>query len=49
MLSKEGADLLVVGDNNSKCFPKELWPDYTDADLERALEWYKRQDVTLGG
>lgn len=125
MLTREGADLLVVGDSCSKCFPKELlpyttrtpvsgggirlnflvnygwqwdlshievdgrpysddisridmvirwggmrrlsgflpiqsvyadfyvedklWPDYTDADFERALEWYGRQDVTLGG
>ena len=24
MLTKEGADLLVVGDKNSKCFPEEL-------------------------
>ena len=125
MLTKEGADLLVIGDSNSKCFPKELlpyttrtsihgggirlnflvnygwkwdlshmeqdgkpysndisridliirwggmrrlsgflpiqsvyadfyveehlWPDYTDADLLNALEWYGKQDVTLGG
>ena len=26
MLTKEGADLLVVGDSGSKCFPKELLP-----------------------
>lgn len=26
-----------------------FWPDYCDEDLERALEWYSRQDVTLGG
>lgn len=125
MLTKEGADLLVIGDSNSKCFPKELlpytkrtpvhgggirvnflvnygwqwdlshieedgkpyssdisridliirwggmrrlsgflpiqsvyadfyveehlWPDYTDEDFMNALEWYGRQDVTLGG
>ncbi len=125
MLAKEGADLLVIGDTQSKCFPEELipytkrtriqgggiklnflvnygwqwdlshmeldgkpyssdisridmiirwggmrrlsgflpiqsvysdfyveehlWPDYTDADFERALEWYGKQDVTLGG
>lgn len=125
MLTREGADLLVIGDSRSKCFPKELlpyitrtpvhgggirvnflvnygwkwdlshlkkdghifseeisridliirwggmrrlsgflpiqsvyadfyveekfWPDYTDADFEKALEWYRRQDVTLGG
>ena len=125
MLTKEGADLLVIGDSKSKCFPKELltytkrtpvngggikvnflvnygwqwdlshiekdgkphssdisridliirwggmrrlsgflpiqsvyadfyvedhlWPDYTDNDFVNALEWYSRQDVTLGG
>lgn len=125
MLTKEGADLLVIGDSNSKCFPKELlpyrkrtpvhgggirlnflvnygwqwdlshiekdgtpyssdisridliirwggmrrlsgflpiqsvyadfyvekhlWPDYTDEDFMNALEWYGKQDVTLGG
>ena len=26
-----------------------LWPDYSDADFEQVLEWYNRQDVTLGG
>lgn len=125
MLTREGADLLVIGNEKSKCFPKELehfrvrtpvhgggmrvnflvnygwewdlshiaesgqpysfdisridmiirwggmrrlsgflpmqsvyadfyveehlWPDYSDADFEQALEWYNRQDVTLGG
>lgn len=125
MLTEEGAELLVIGNEKSKCFPKELlpyrrrtsvngggirinflvnygwewdlshiaedgkpysdeisridmiirwggmrrlsgflpiqsvyadfyveehlWPDYTDLDFERALEWYNRQDVTLGG
>lgn len=125
MLTKEGADLLVIGDSNSKCFPKELlpyrkrtpvhgggirlnflvnygwqwdlshiekdgtpyssdisridliirwggmrrlsgflpiqsvyadfyvekhlWPDYTDEDFMNALEWYGKQDITLGG
>lgn len=125
LLSKEGADLLVIGDSDSKCFPKELlpyitrtpvcgggirvnflvnygwqwdlshikvdgkpyshdisridliirwggmrrlsgflpiqsvyadfyvekhlWPDYTDEDFLQALQWYSRQDVTLGG
>lgn len=125
MITKEGADLLVIGDSNSKCFPKELlpytkrtpingggikvnflvnygwqwdlshiekdgkpyssdisridliirwggmrrlsgflpiqsvyadfyvedhlWPDYSDEDLINALDWYSRQDVTLGG
>lgn len=28
---------------------EHLWPDYSDADFEQALEWYNRQDVTLGG
>ena len=125
MLTREGADLLVIGNEKSKCFPKELehfrvrtpvhgggmkvnflvnygwewdlshiaeggqpyscdisridmiirwggmrrlsgflpmqsvyadfyveehlWPDYSNADFEQALEWYNRQDVTLGG
>lgn len=125
MLTGEGADLLVIGDTGSKCFPEELlpyttrtpvrgggirvnflvnygwkwdlshiqqdgrphshdisridliirwggmrrlsgflpiqsvyadfyveeklWPDYTDGDFLRALEWYNEQDVTLGG
>lgn len=26
-----------------------LWPDYTDTDFFRAMEWYEKQDVTLGG
>jgi undecaprenyl diphosphate synthase len=26
-----------------------MWPDYTDQDLLDALEWYSKQDVTLGG
>jgi undecaprenyl diphosphate synthase len=26
-----------------------LWPDYTDQDFLDALEWYQKQDVTLGG
>jgi undecaprenyl diphosphate synthase len=125
LLAGEGADLLVIGDSSSKCFPEELlpyttrtpvhgggirvnflvnygwqwdlshikvdgkpysddisridliirwggmrrlsgflpiqsvyadfyveeklWPDYTDEDFLNALEWYSRQDVTLGG
>lgn len=125
MLTSEGADLLVIGDSRSKCFPRELspyqertpihgggirvnflvnygwkwdlshikedgqpyskdisridliirwggmrrlsgflpiqsvyadiyvadhlWPDYSDEDFFRALAWYKKQDVTLGG
>lgn len=124
-LSSEGADLLVIGNTESKCFPQELqkyttrtavhgggirlnflvnygwewdlahvrkdgfpyssdisridlvirwggmrrlsgflplqsvyadfyveeklWPDYEDADLKKALEWYEKQDVTYGG
>lgn len=125
MLCDEGADLLVMGNTKSKCFPKELlpytkrttvngggiklnflvnygwewdlshiqvdglpyskdisrmdmiirwggmrrlsgflpmqsvysdfyvkehyWPDYTNRDFWDALDWYQRQDVTLGG
>ena len=125
LLTQEGADLLVIGNRNSKCFPEALypyetrtairgggikvnflvnygwqwdlshirtdgkpyssdisridliirwggmqrlsgflpiqsvysdfriidryWPDYTDADFLSALDWYARQDVTLGG
>ena len=125
LLKQEGADLLVIGNTNSKCFPDALlpytertpvngggirlnflvnygwewdmshmcldgrpyssdisrvdmvirwggmrrlsgflpiqsvyadfyvidryWPDYKDCDLPDALEWYGRQDVTLGG
>lgn len=26
-----------------------LWPDYSDQDFEKALEWYQKQDVTKGG
>ena len=26
-----------------------LWPDYKDEDLQAALEWYNKQDVTKGG
>ena len=28
---------------------EKLWPDYEDADLKKALEWYEKQDVTYGG
>lgn len=125
MLCEEGADLLVIGNTESKCFPRELipycdrnringggirlnflvnygwewdlshigidgkpyshdisridmiirwggmrrlsgflpiqsvysdfyvkenyWPDYKEGDFLEALEWYQRQDVTLGG
>lgn len=26
-----------------------LWPDFQEEDFWRALEWYQKQDVTLGG
>lgn len=28
---------------------KELWPDFREEQLEHALNWYQKQDVTLGG
>jgi undecaprenyl diphosphate synthase len=28
---------------------KELWPDFKEEQFEQALEWYQKQDVTLGG
>lgn len=28
---------------------KDLWPDFKEKHLDDALEWYSRQDVTLGG
>lgn len=28
---------------------KDLWPDFKDKHLNDALDWYKRQDITLGG
>ena len=28
---------------------EELWPDYRPEQFDKALEWYSRQDVTLGG
>lgn len=31
------------------CVIDHYWPDYTDEDFVNALEWYKKQDVTLGG
>lgn len=31
------------------CVLDELWPDYENSQFDRALEWYRRQDVTLGG
>jgi len=27
----------------------DLWPDYTDQHFMDAIEWYQKQDVTLGG
>ena len=27
----------------------KLWPDYDNIDIDDALDWYQRQDVTLGG
>ena len=30
-------------------FPAELWPDYRTEQFHAALEWYSKQDVTLGG
>ena len=31
------------------CVLDDLWPDYKDSQFEKALKWYRRQDVTLGG
>lgn len=28
---------------------KDLWPDFKEEHLSSALDWYSRQDVTLGG
>lgn len=28
---------------------KDFWPDFKETHLDAALEWYSRQDVTLGG
>ncbi|HCT65763.1 MAG TPA: dihydroorotate dehydrogenase [Lachnospiraceae bacterium] len=28
---------------------RELWPDFQEEQLKGALEWYQKQDVTLGG
>ncbi len=28
---------------------KDLWPDFKEEHLNEALDWYSRQDVTLGG
>ena len=27
----------------------KLWPDFSKEDFRRALEWYDKQDITLGG
>ena len=27
----------------------DFWPDFKDEDFNKALEWYDKQDVTLGG
>lgn len=26
-----------------------MWPDYKDDDIDAAVEWYSKQDITLGG
>ena len=31
------------------CIIKDLWPDYREEQFDHALEWYQKQDVTLGG
>lgn len=31
------------------CVLDELWPDFEEAQFNKALEWYNKQDVTLGG
>ncbi len=31
------------------CVIDRYWPDYEDADFFSALDWYAKQDVTLGG
>lgn len=28
---------------------ENLWPDYTEQDFDKAILWYDKQDVTLGG
>ena len=28
---------------------RELWPDFEEQQFQDALQWYQRQDVTLGG
>lgn len=31
------------------CVIKDLWPDFKEEQFAYALEWYQKQDVTLGG
>ena len=31
------------------CVLDELWPDFEESQSEKAMQWYRRQDVTLGG
>ena len=31
------------------CILQELWPDFQEEQFEYALQWYQKQDVTLGG
>lgn len=31
------------------CTIEEMWPDFTSEQFERALKWYDKQDITLGG
>ncbi|HEX3023461.1 MAG TPA: undecaprenyl diphosphate synthase family protein, partial [Lachnospiraceae bacterium] len=28
---------------------KDYWPDFKESQFEEAIEWYQKQDVTLGG
>ena len=28
---------------------ENLWPDYKERDFDKAIRWYDKQDVTLGG
>ena len=31
------------------CIIDDLWPDFTEEQFNQSLNWYQRQDVTLGG
>lgn len=31
------------------CIIQDLWPDFEEEQFEYALDWYQKQDVTLGG